>query len=177
MSECWCGHVAMWDERKSQKVVPTLFQILIITPRRVRTIGARATMCQVRHLDVEAGSSSLCLLMRGSTSLSAVFTVHTALRKTLTWAFRFNWNTVMWASRFEAQLHSLWGKLNCLRQLVTPSSVLNTWLFWISARIPNMYLCSRMSCRISSRVWPALQYIHGCSESVHCSGHWTMYSG
>ena len=37
-----------------------------------RTIAARAgeTRHQVRHLDVEAGSSSLCLLMRGSTSQS-----------------------------------------------------------------------------------------------------------
>ena len=78
--------------------------------------------------------------------------------------------------RLDAQLHSLWGKLNCLRQLVTPSSALNTWLFWISARIPNMYLCSRMSCRISSRGWPALQNVQNkCttvrSDSKQCARH------
>ena len=32
-------------------------------------------MCQVRHLDVEAGSSSLCLLMRGSTSPSLLYLI------------------------------------------------------------------------------------------------------
>ena len=36
-------------------------------------------MCQVRHLDVEAGSSSLCLLMRGSTSRSLLYSVHCLL--------------------------------------------------------------------------------------------------